>query len=211
MSHKDTFGPRLRAERERRGISLDTIASVTKVGVDLWEGLERNDFSRWPSGIFARAFVRDYARAIGLDSDEAVNEFCRLFPIGDRRASRLIQAQAQLLGHHLAYAESAGLPHGDRRTIASEDSEESAIVRARLASRALSTAIDAAGSLALSFAVSVVTGFQFWPVAGMVTVMYYTVMTIAFGASPGGKAVDHIRHRLPALFEVSASLRKSEV
>jgi transcriptional regulator with XRE-family HTH domain len=212
MSERDTFGPRLRAERERRGISLDTIASVTKVGVDLWEGLERNDFSRWPSGIFARAFVRDYARAIGLDSDEAVNEFCRLFPIGDRRASRLIQAQAQLLGHSLSYAESAGLPmHGDRRLAPTEDSEDAAILRARLAARALSTAIDAAASLVLSFGVSVVTGLQFWPVAGMVTVMYYTGMTIAFGASPGGKAVDHIRHRLPAFFEVGASLRKSEV
>ena len=113
---QDSFGPRLRAERERRGISIETIASVTKVGGDLWDGLERNDFSRWPSGIFARAFVRDYARAIGLDADEVVDEFCRLFPLGDRRASRLIQAQAQLIGHHLAYAESGALPvHGDRR------------------------------------------------------------------------------------------------
>ena len=74
MSERETFGPRLRAERERRGISLDTLASVTKVSADLWEGLERNDFSRWPSGIFARAFVRDYARAVGLDADEIVDE-----------------------------------------------------------------------------------------------------------------------------------------
>src|SRR5574339_1074394 len=99
MSDSDAFGPRLRAERERRGISLETIAAVTKVGVDLWDGLERNDFSRWPAGIFARAFVRDYARAVGLDSDDVVDEFCRLFPIGDRRASRLIKAQAELIGH----------------------------------------------------------------------------------------------------------------
>ena len=208
----DTFGPRLRAERERRGISLDTIASVTKVGVDLWEGLEHNDFSRWPSGIFARAFVRDYARAIGLDSDEVVNEFCRLFPIGDRRASRLIQAQAELLGHHLAYAESAGLPvHGDRRSSPPADAEQAAALRARLKARALSTTIDAGASLALSYGVAVVTRLPFWPVAGMITVMYYTGMTIAFGASPGGKAVEHIRHRLPSFFEVGASLRKSEV
>ena len=117
MSERDTFGPRLRAERERRGISSETIASVTKVGGDLWEGLDRNDFSRWPSGIFARAFVRYYARAIALDADEVVDEFCRLFPVGDRRGSRLIQAQAQLIGHHLAYAESGGLPaDGDRRS-----------------------------------------------------------------------------------------------
>ncbi len=211
MSDTDTFGQRLRAERERRGISLDTIASVTKVGVDLWEGLERNDFSRWPSGIFARAFVRDYARAIGLDSDEAVDEFCRLFPIGDRRASRLIQAQAQLIGHHLSYAESAGMPNRDRRSAPPVDHEQAIIVRGRLAARALSTAIDAAASLVLSFGVAVVTGLQFWPVAGMVTVMYYTGMTVAFGASPGAKAVEHIRHRLPSLFEVGAPLTKSEV
>jgi transcriptional regulator with XRE-family HTH domain len=121
MSDRESFGPRLRAERERRGISIDTIASVTKVGGDLWDGLERNDFSRWPSGIFARAFVRDYARAIGLDSDEVVNEFCRLFPIGDRRASRLIQAQAELIGHDLAYAEAGALKDGDRRAVPYEN------------------------------------------------------------------------------------------
>src|SRR6185295_8560881 len=100
MSERDTFGPRLRRERERRGITLDTISTVTKVGVDLWEGLERNDFSRWPSGIFARAFMRDYAKAVGLDADEVVDEFCRLFPVGDRRVARIIKAQAELIGHN---------------------------------------------------------------------------------------------------------------
>ena len=145
MSDRDTFGPRLRAERERRGISIDTIASVTKVGGDLWDGLERNDFSRWPSGIFARAFVRDYARAIGLDSDEVVDEFCRLFPLGDRRVSRLIQAQAQLIGHPLAYSESGAVPvDGDRRTVA-PPSDESLVLRARIISRSLATALDAIG------------------------------------------------------------------
>jgi Helix-turn-helix domain len=203
MSDRETFGPRLRAERERRGISIDTIASVTKVGGDLWEGLEKNDFSRWPSGIFARAFVRDYARAIGLDSDEVVDEFCRLFPLGDRRGSRLIQAQAQLLGHHLAYAESGAVPkHGDRRTAAPVDGSESAAVRVRLATRALATVIDASASLTLAGVVSIATHISFWPVAGMVTLMYYTAMTLAFGSSPGSKAVDAIRHRLPNLMGV---------
>ena len=95
MSDRDTFGPRLRSERERRGISIETIVTVTKVGADLWLGLEHNDFSKWPSGIFARAFVRDYAKAVGLDADEVVDEFCRLFPHGDRRAARIIKAQAR--------------------------------------------------------------------------------------------------------------------
>src|SRR4026208_357818 len=100
MSERDTFGPRLRRERERRGITIDTIAAVTKVGADLWLGLERNDFSKWPSGIFARAFIRDYAKAVGLDADDLVDEFCRLFPQGDRRAARLITAHADVIGHN---------------------------------------------------------------------------------------------------------------
>src|SRR3982751_3855089 len=98
MSEQDTFGPRLRSERERRGISLDTLVTVTKVGSDLWIGLERNDFSKWPSGIFARAFVRDYARAVGLDADEVVDEFCRLFPdIGVLSVALIIKGHALLL------------------------------------------------------------------------------------------------------------------
>ena len=209
MSDKDTFGPRLRAERERRGISLETIASVTKVGGDLWDGLERNDFSRWPSGIFARAFVRDYARAIGLDADEVVDEFCRLFPIGDRRASRLMQAQAQLIGHHLAYAESGALPvNGDRRAAPQHAvDDETALLRARLIARSVATALDAVVSLSVAAAVSKLMDIGFWPVAGVITVMYYTGMTIAFGVLPGLRVVEALRHRLPALFAVADSRR----
>jgi transcriptional regulator with XRE-family HTH domain len=198
MSDRDTFGPRLRAERERRGISIETIASVTKVGGDLWDGLERNDFSRWPSGIFARAFVRDYARAIGLDADEVVDEFCRLFPLGDRRASRLIQAQAQLIGHSLAYAESGALPvEGDRRSTRYVSADESTVVRARLAARALATSLDALASLGVAAGVSALMDISFWTMAGVITVMYYTGMTIAFGTSPGLRVVEALRQRLP--------------
>jgi hypothetical protein len=203
MSESDTFGPRLRAERERRGISIETIASVTKVGGDLWDALERNDFSRWPSGIFARAFVRDYARAIGLDADEVVDEFCRLFPLGDRRASRLIHAQAQLIGHHLAYAESGGLPaDGDRRS-ASQQPLESSALRGRLIARSLATAVDAGASLSIAAGVSALMDISFWTMAGVVTVMYYTGMTIAFGTSPGLRVVEALRQRLPSLFHVA--------
>jgi transcriptional regulator with XRE-family HTH domain len=74
------FGPRLRQERERRKISLDSIAATTKVSAALYEGLERDDVSRWPSGIFRRSFVRAYAAAIGLDPDAVVREFVERFP-----------------------------------------------------------------------------------------------------------------------------------
>jgi transcriptional regulator with XRE-family HTH domain len=117
MSEKEAFGPRLRRERERRGISLEHIAVITNVSVELWTGLERNDFSQWPGGLFARAFVRDYANAIGVDADEVVDDFCRLFPVGDRRANSLIRGQAEIIGHQSAYIDDPALIPGgvDRR------------------------------------------------------------------------------------------------
>jgi transcriptional regulator with XRE-family HTH domain len=200
MSDRETFGPRLRSERERRGISLDTIASVTKVSADLWDGLERNDFSRWPSGVFARAFVRDYARAVGLDEDEVVDEFCRLFPIGDRRASRVIQAQAQLIGHQLTYSEPGGLPpQGDRRA------SGRAVVgarRAKFAPRVLAVAVDATCTLGLSGAVHLLLPVSFWSSVGVLGVLYYGVTTIMLGTTPGIRVSNALRQRMPALFAI---------
>lgn len=117
MSEQETFGPRMRRERERRGISLDTIVTRTNVSLELWLGFESNDFSRWPTGIFARAFVRDYAKAVGLDPDEVVDDFCRLYPLGDRRLVPVIRAQAELIGHETTVADDPRLmPDGiDRR------------------------------------------------------------------------------------------------
>jgi len=80
MEPKGTFGPRLRQERERRQISLASIASNTKISESLLEALERDDVRRWPSGIFRRAFVRSYATAIGMNADEIWKEFTEKFP-----------------------------------------------------------------------------------------------------------------------------------
>src|SRR5262249_62344059 len=80
MQPQGTFGPRLRQERERRQISLTSIAANTKISQSLLEGLERDDVSRWPTGIFRRSFVRSYAEAIGLDPDEIMKEFSERFP-----------------------------------------------------------------------------------------------------------------------------------
>jgi transcriptional regulator with XRE-family HTH domain len=100
MSEREAFGPNLRRIRIQRGVSLEQIAAATKVNVALWAGLERNDFSRWPAGIYASGFVRDYARAVGVDVESTVDAFCRYFPQGDRRAEALIRGQAEIVGHN---------------------------------------------------------------------------------------------------------------
>src|SRR2546422_6290609 len=76
----DSLGLRLRQRRERQRISLTTIAEQTKIQRSLLEGLERNDISRWPAGIFRRAFIRAYAHAIGLEPEVLVREFMEVHP-----------------------------------------------------------------------------------------------------------------------------------
>lgn len=75
-----SFGPRLRAERERKELSLRAIAEETKIKFSLLEGLEQDDLSFWPTGLFRRAYVRAYARAIGLDPEVTLREFSEKFP-----------------------------------------------------------------------------------------------------------------------------------
>lgn len=76
----DDFGGRLRAARERKGVSLRRIADVTRISVAALEGLERNDISRLPGGIFSRGFVRAYANEVGVNPDATVDDFVRCFP-----------------------------------------------------------------------------------------------------------------------------------
>ena len=202
MSDRHTFGPRLRSERERRGISLDTIAVATKVSADLWDGLERNDFSRWPSGIFARAFVRDYARAVGLDADEVVDEFCRLFPIGDRRASRLIKAQAELIGHSPALTETMMPTTGDRRSPDLTADEKARAKIARYAARAVAATIDTTCALVLAAVIALPLSISFWATAGVVGLTYYGGATVVLGHTLGTRTAAALRQRMPAVFAV---------
>jgi cytoskeleton protein RodZ len=75
------FGAKLRAARERRGVSLRQIADTTKISISALEALERDDPSRLPGGIFTRAFVRSYATEVGLDPEVTVREFLERFDI----------------------------------------------------------------------------------------------------------------------------------
>src|SRR3954451_5681620 len=76
----DLLGRRLRSERERRRITLESIAANTKISIGLLRDLERDDVSRWPNGIFRRSFVRSYAEAIGLDADDILSDFLQRYP-----------------------------------------------------------------------------------------------------------------------------------
>lgn len=70
------IGAYLARQRRLRGISLDELATLTRIPRRSLERLERGAFDGPPDG-FVRGFVRTVAEAIGLDPEEAVTRMLR--------------------------------------------------------------------------------------------------------------------------------------
>jgi transcriptional regulator with XRE-family HTH domain len=174
----ENLGAWLRRERERAGVTLDTIATRTKVARTLLDALERNDVSRWPNGIFRRAFVRGYASQVGLDPDYVVALFRRAFP-----EAHSSTASPSLTG---ATARAAGLaasrPESSLRlTLAPEVSRwNEALARLGAATTDLMAPITIALPSGLLGGLSL-----FWVVLAVVGVLYLTVGTLVLGTTPG--------------------------
>jgi transcriptional regulator with XRE-family HTH domain len=83
----EEFCARLKAARERRGLTLAEIADSTKISPFLLASLEDSNVSRWPGGIYRRAFITSYLQAIDLPVEPTVTEFLQLFP--DEEAAAL--------------------------------------------------------------------------------------------------------------------------
>ena len=116
MSPQETFISRLRRHRERNHISLEEIVSQTRIKREQLEAFERGDLENWPRGIYARAWVRGYASIIGLDPIDTVDEFCKLFPHGDRRAQPTFRDFAAIIAHPSTYQdEFEHMADNDRR------------------------------------------------------------------------------------------------
>jgi cytoskeleton protein RodZ len=67
-----SVGETLRRERLRTGLDLEKIARETKISTRTLELIEADQFEKLPGGVFARSFVRQYARVVGLDEEEMV-------------------------------------------------------------------------------------------------------------------------------------------
>ena len=65
-----TLGEYLRTERELRGITLEQVASATKVGIRTLHALEADQYSELPAKPYIRGFVASYCVFIGLDPGE---------------------------------------------------------------------------------------------------------------------------------------------
>jgi transcriptional regulator with XRE-family HTH domain len=191
VTTREAFGPNLRRLRIRSGISLEELSTRTKVSVELWEAMEKGDFSRWPAGVAARSYIRDYADAIGIDSKATVDQFCRIVPSGDRRAERVVRGTAELVGHQLVWRDD--LPPAltdDRRApaVAHDGIDPPRWLEANLRCVAAGLDLAVVGGLAWPMASALRT--DFWPTLAVTALLYNGVSLALLGCSPAVWGID---------------------
>jgi cytoskeletal protein RodZ len=79
-SSSSGFGAVLRSEREKKGLTLDQVASITKVRVKILDALENETWGDLPPPVFVRGFIRTYAGVLGLEGKELLHLYERVAP-----------------------------------------------------------------------------------------------------------------------------------
>ncbi|MBO0585717.1 helix-turn-helix domain-containing protein [Sporosarcina sp. E16_8] len=74
------LGDRLKQARMTKGYTLDDLQSITKIQKRYLLGIENEDYSMMPGSFYVRAFIKQYAEAVGLDSDEMLSMFKNTSP-----------------------------------------------------------------------------------------------------------------------------------
>ena len=67
-------GERLRLAREEKGLSLEELASQTRIPLRHLQSLEQGDWSRLPAPTYTIGFAKSYASAVGLDRNEIADD-----------------------------------------------------------------------------------------------------------------------------------------
>src|SRR2546430_17677943 len=70
-----SLGEQLRAQRERKGITLEQAAADTRIREKSLTALEAGDYPALPGAVYTRGFLRNYAEYLDLETDELVALF----------------------------------------------------------------------------------------------------------------------------------------
>lgn len=164
MTAPELFGSTLRQQRERRGLTLAAVANSTKISSRLLASLESGDLSRWPGGLYRRAFVRAYAAAVGLPPEPTLCEFVRLFPEPGQDPPALLDDND---------------PRRLRLTLVTEPRWKAPALRSTAA------AVDAGVVVLVAVIASRLTGVGFWMPAALAGLTYHATAAVVLGRSPG--------------------------
>lgn len=73
-----SLGEKLRQAREERGFTLVEVAEQTRISPLYLESIENDDYRILPGGIFNKGFVKSYAKFVGINENEALEDYSQL-------------------------------------------------------------------------------------------------------------------------------------
>jgi cytoskeleton protein RodZ len=96
-----SLGETLRRARLKRNLELNRIADELKISAAMLRAIEEERFDKLPGGVFARSFIRQYARLLEVDESEIEGEL-----------TRVLEPPPELpqVSHHQAHLPEAGIP-----------------------------------------------------------------------------------------------------
>ena len=70
----DKFADELREQREKSGLTLQQMATKTRIDIKFLEAIDQGNFAFLPD-LYVKAFVKQYAKTIGLDENLMIKKF----------------------------------------------------------------------------------------------------------------------------------------
>jgi hypothetical protein len=151
-----SFGADLRRERERRGISLETVGAATRFRRSILEDFEANGLTNVHGDFYRRALLKAYAAAIGVPPASMLADYYQLC------------------------AENAGAGcTGLRLSVEPEPRWNT-----RSVTRMLIAVADTCVVLLLAGVVTQSTGMSPWVIGAALALAYHAVSTATLGSSP---------------------------
>lgn len=74
VANMDTVGQRLREAREAKGLSIEDVASATRIPTRHLQSLENSEWHKLPASTYSVGFAKNYATAVGLDRGEIAEQ-----------------------------------------------------------------------------------------------------------------------------------------
>lgn len=88
------LGTRLKEARTVKGYSLDDLQEMTKIQKRYLAGIEEGNYSMMPGPFYVRAFIKQYADAVGLNSDELLESYKQEVPSSTTEEARQTMTSA---------------------------------------------------------------------------------------------------------------------
>jgi cytoskeleton protein RodZ len=98
----EDLGKVLKEQRLARGITLEQMQQRTRIRLSYLQAIEENQWNRLPGPVYVKAFLRHYARLVGLDEKRIINSYDKIIqpnqePESRKKAKRKVSVNGLVL------------------------------------------------------------------------------------------------------------------